>query len=411
MTVRGGYGIAYDRVANGGQNAFGRATVSLGQNFGTAFTYALGDPAKPFLGYPVEPAAQRGLDSRGGIIGTRISVNSSDPGNVTPYVQNWFVGIQREIARNTTVEANYIGAVGHHLHNQVDVNRFNGDMLDGRFDGINPELLQHHHASKYVQLHISRRHVTLRRAFTAGYNLQAAYTFGKAIDDTDQSFDFAAWQNAYNRAGEKGLAGFNAPHKLTIVGLWEVPLFKTIVGLETQGAGRVATVGFRHHAGRDTQHGDNFGSFPRGDYNADNTAQQDRPNAPAPGLKMSGWSRQDYLTGIFKVSDFTAPAPGTDGNLGRNTIPGPGFAQTDLSLAKTFTVTERVSALLRVDAFNAFNRVNLGNPATGNAQTTVTLDLANPAFGKSTTAFTPRVYQLGLKIQFCRKRIDRADLI
>jgi len=46
------------------------------------------------------------------------------------------------------------------------------------------------------------------------------------------------------------------------------------------------------------------------------------------------------------------------------------------------------------------NRVNLGNPTTGNAQTTVTLDLANPAFGKSTSAFTPRVYQLGLKIQF-----------
>ena len=400
MTVRGGYGIAYDRVANGGQNAFGRATVSLGQNFGTAFTYSLGDPAKPFLGYPVEPAAQRGLDSRGGIIGTRISVNSSDPGNVTPYVQNWFVGIQREIARNTTVEANYIGAVGHHLHNQVDVNRFNGDMLDGRFDGINPSfsnIIMRQNTSN------STYHggtLTLRRAFSAGYNLQAAYTFGKAIDDTDQSFDFAAWQNAYNRAGEKGLAGFNAPHKLTIVGLWEVPLFRTASGWKRRVLSGWQLSGFAILQAGTPNTVTNFGSFPRGDYNADNTAQQDRPNAPAPGLKMSGWSRQDYLTGIFKVSDFTAPAPGTDGNLGRNTIPGPGFAQTDLSLAKTFTLTERVSALLRVDAFNAFNRVNLGNPATGNAQTTVTLDLANPAFGKSTTAFTPRVYQLGLKIQF-----------
>lgn len=68
--------------------------------------------------------------------------------------------------------------------------------------------------------------MTLRRAFSAGYNLQAAYAFGKAIDDTDQSFDFAAWQNAYSRAGEKGLAGFNAPHKLTIIGLWELPFFR-----------------------------------------------------------------------------------------------------------------------------------------------------------------------------------------
>lgn len=138
LAVRGGYGIAYDRITGGGQNAFGRATVSLGQNFGTAFTYALGDPTRPFLGYPIEPAAQRGIDARGGIAGTRISVNSADPGNVTPYVQNWFFGIQRELAPNTALEVNYIGTAGHHLLNQVDVNRFNGEMLDGRFDGINP---------------------------------------------------------------------------------------------------------------------------------------------------------------------------------------------------------------------------------------------------------------------------------
>ncbi|MBL8292504.1 MAG: hypothetical protein JNN08_11745 [Bryobacterales bacterium] len=119
-----------------------------------------------------------------------------------------------------------------------------------------------------------------------------------------------------------------------------------------------------------------FGSFPRGDHNADDTAQQDRPNAPGPGVKTPGWKRRDYQTGIPKVSDFTAPAPGRDGNLGRNTIPRPGFAQTDLSLAKTLVATERITALLRLDAFNAFSRVNLGNPATGNAQTTLTLDLA-----------------------------------
>jgi len=71
-----------------------------------------------------------------------------------------------------------------------------------------------------------------------------------------------------------------------------------------------------------------------------------------------------------------------------------------LSLAKTFAVTERIKALLRLDAFNAFNRVNLTNPPTGNAPTTVKLNLADPAFGKSTATFTPRVYQSGLKIQF-----------
>jgi hypothetical protein len=80
-----------------------------------------------------------------------------------------------------------------------------------------------------------------------------------------------------------------------------------------------------------------------------------------------------------------------DGNLGRNIIRGPGFAQVDLALAKTFKIGERVNATLRGDAYNAFNRVNLNNP---------TLDLFNNNFGKSTSQNTPRLIQVGLRIRF-----------
>src|SRR5262249_32211906 len=133
------------------------------------------------------------------------------------------------------------------------------------------------------------------------------------------------------------------------------------------------------------------GSYPTGDYNADGTAG-DRPNAPLTAIKSSGWDRQAYLNGIFNVAGFPRPAPSTDGNLGRDTYRGPGFAETELSLAKKFVITERVAARLRIDSFNAFNRVNLGNPS---------LDLNSPTtFGRSTSAQTPRAYQLGLKIEF-----------
>src|SRR6185312_4766573 len=102
-------------------------------------------------------------------------------------------------------------------------------------------------------------------------------------------------------------------------------------------------------------------------------------------------SRQQYLTGIFPASIFPIPALGTDGNLGRNVFTGPGFAQTDLALVKKFTITERFNATLRMDAYNAFNRVNLNNPA---------LVINGSPFGVSTSALTPRVYQAGLKFQF-----------
>jgi hypothetical protein len=131
-------------------------------------------------------------------------------------------------------------------------------------------------------------------------------------------------------------------------------------------------------------------AWPRGDWNGDN-AGGDRPDAPLASLKRSGWTRQELLTGIFKVADFPTPTLGTNGNLGRNTFRGPGFAQVDLSLSKRFAVTERFTVLWRLEAYNAFNRVNLNQP---------TLDLSSTNFGRSTSQNTPRIFQAGLKIQF-----------
>ena len=134
----------------------------------------------------------------------------------------------------------------------------------------------------------------------------------------------------------------------------------------------------------------NGATYPNGDYNADNNAG-DRPNAPTGTIQISGWNRQQFLTGLFKVADFPKPTLGTDGNLGRNVYRGPGYASTDLSLAKKFSIRERVTALLRADAYNAFNRVNLNNP-TG--------DLNSSNFGKVTAVQSPRLIQVSLKLQF-----------
>jgi hypothetical protein len=67
------------------------------------------------------------------------------------------------------------------------------------------------------------------------------------------------------------------------------------------------------------------------------------------------------------------PQPTGFGNLHRNALTGPGFADTDLSLEKTTKVTETTALVLRVDAFDLLNHVNFGNPtlsATGSATST-----------------------------------------
>jgi hypothetical protein len=59
---------------------------------------------------------------------------------------------------------------------------------------------------------------------------------------------------------------------------------------------------------------------------------------------------------------FATPAPGSFGNLERNSIHGPGFKQVDLFLAKHFNLTGRNDLELRMEVFNVFDNVNYSNP-------------------------------------------------
>ena len=408
MTVRGGYGIVNDRMAtlpveNYRGNPPLLAQASLGLLLGTpSFTYSLGDPSKPFVGYPVDPALQLGLDANNGIKGARVSITSVDPNLRTPYIENWFVGIQRQVLNGTVVELNYIGSAGRHLFNSINVNRFAGDLLaTGTFHGLNPSfqsisMIQSTSNSIYNGLTFSVKH-----AFHRGVTLQGNYTYGKAIDDTDGETGNTSWQNAWNQRAERGLAGFDVRQRLNLVGIWETPFFKNrgafapahyvlggwqLSGIAILDSGTPITVTNTAAFRLDPTGKVNLG----GDYNADNSTG-DRPNAPLTAVQTVGFSRQAFITGIVPASMFPAPAPGTDGNLGRDTFRGPGFAQVDLALTKNFKIGERINATLRGDAYNAFNRVNLTNP---------TLDLNSVNFGKSTGQNTPRLMQVGLRLRF-----------
>ena len=408
MTVRGGYGIVNDRMAtlpieNYRSNPPLKGQVSVGLLLGTPnFTYSRGDTSKPYVGYPIDPVLQVGLDPNNGIKGVRVSVQAADPTLRSPYIHNWFLGVQRQLVSNTVLEVNYIGSAGHHLFNSINLNRYAGDLLaTGTFHGLNPSfssinMIQSTSNSIYHGMTAAVRHT-----FHRGVSFQANYTFGRAIDDTDGETGTTAWQDAWNRKIERGLAGFDVRHRVNLGGLWEMPFFKdrtrfaaahhVLGGWHLSGAaifdsGNPLTVTNGAVFRLDSTKTINVG----GDYNADNSGG-DRPNAPLTAIQTVGFSRQQFLTGILPGSAFPAPAPGTDGSLGRNTIRGPGIAQVDLSLAKSFKIGERVEATLRGDAYNAFNRVNLANPS---------LDLNSVNFGKSTNQNTARLGQVSLRISF-----------
>jgi hypothetical protein len=62
---------------------------------------------------------------------------------------------------------------------------------------------------------------------------------------------------------------------------------------------------------------------------------------------------------------FIQPLPGTYGNAGRNMLQGPGLAETDLSLAKKFPLSEQLNVLFRAEFFNVLNHNQLQHTESG----------------------------------------------
>ena len=106
---------------------------------------------------------------------------------------------------------------------------------------------------------------------------------------------------------------------------------------------------------------------------------------------------------LFNPAAFAAPAQGTFGTVGRNTLRGPGFATVDFAVLKNTPITERIGTQLRIEMFNLFNRTNYAPTST---------TLTSGSFGKFTDTIgdyngapgigsgEPFNVQLGLKIIF-----------
>jgi hypothetical protein len=117
-----------------------------------------------------------------------------------------------------------------------------------------------------------------------------------------------------------------------------------------------------------------------------NTGGADRPNV------VGDWHLANpTVQQWFNTAAFVANAPYTYGNAGRNILRGLGLVNLDFAAHKTFRITERVTAQLRLESFNATNTPALGNPNT---------QVGNALFGQISSAGTPRDNQIGLKILF-----------
>jgi hypothetical protein len=99
----------------------------------------------------------------------------------------------------------------------------------------------------------------------------------------------------------------------------------------------------------------------------------------------------------FNPNAFSLPTLGTWGNLGRGVLNGPGLAEVDFSIFKTFQITESTKLLFRAEGFNIANRPNFGVPNF----LIFSGDSISPSAGQITnTTTSSRQVQFGLKLMF-----------
>lgn len=304
----------------------------------------------------------------------------------TEYTQTWSAGIQHEIARDTVVEAFYMGSRTAGADNatirnvplpgpgRIDARRpvsALGAVSAIRFDGN----------SLYQALTVKAQ-----RRFARGLSFLTNYTLSRSTDDASSpgatAFEANVPQNVRDLRAEWALSSYNHTHLfagsatyrpdyLDFAGGWKQALAGnwSMSGIVRAESGAPFTV----NLGTDRA---NIGSGP---------AQ--RPDVTGDPNLDSGRTPERW----FNTDAFSLPQAFTFGNSGRNSVTAPGAATVDFSARKSWPLKEPASVTFSWDVFNLFNRANFDVP--GRIAFT-------PNFGRIFSARNAREMQFGLRLEF-----------
>ena len=307
-----------------------------------------------------------------------------------PYYQQWNFTIQREIPWNTLVEAGYIGSKGTRL---ILRNNFNQARLDPDPSRPTNILTRRPYPLFGNTLRIgmpegnSTYHgmiLKLERRFANGFSFLASYTWSKSLDDA--SLIDNQPRDIYNRSLSKGRSQFDVRRRAVVSGVWELPFGRGKAFLAAPGFAGALLGGWQVNAIAGFTAGFPFTVAAQGDACNCGAAGQ---TAEQTGDPLTGFTRSRMKW--FNTAAFVNPRSGTFGSSGRNILEGPGNATVDASLFRAIRLAERAHLQLRGEFFNAFNRVNFGQPGA---------QVNSNSFGIIQGAGAARVIQLAARFRF-----------
>lgn len=325
------------------------------------------------------------------------------------YTQQWNLTVQRELPFNFSLEAGYVANKGTNLDELVFYNvPTPGPSATIQARRPFPAWGTALSMDPYVTSNYNSLQVKAVRRAKKGMTTLVAYTWAKSIDlssergSGDRGGGFSGSGDERNRAGSsRGLSGFDVRQRLVISSVYELPVGTGKALLRNAGPVLNKTV-----SGWETSFIATFqGGFPitaamSGDVNGDGIT--DRPDLVGP---ISYNTREP----LCYIIDSRNPACNTSssafvnlptgslrfGSEGRDTIIGPGLAQTDLGVGKNtrFGKDERFNLQFRWEAFNLFNRANYNQP-------NIVVNVSSPRFGSISSAGRAREMQFGMKLEF-----------
>jgi hypothetical protein len=331
-----------------------------------------------------------------GLAGGSVSPTSIAHSYKDGYAQSWNFNIQEELASKFSLMVGYFGMKGTDLNIARNYNQpvsgirpyaslsANSPIFPGK-PLANIIVYESDGNSTYNGLW-----VTGTKRFSSGFQFQTSYTWSKSIDYNSRNVQGLTVQNSYNLRGDRGLSDFDARNRFVMNGIYELP-FKSnrlVAGWEITG---IVTL----------QSGNpmNFVTTNR-TFNGSGTLR----------ASVSGPVQLGFIPATngnaASVSYLQNPTVFYDqgnafGNLGRNTLVGPGFSDVDIALVKNTRINERMRFQIRADAFDALNHANFGQPVQSVPATgTGTLGLITNTRFPTGDSGSSRQIQLAMKLLF-----------
>ena len=348
--------------------------------------------------------------------------------------QQWNLTIQQELWRNWVLQAGYVGSKGTRLRatydpdqarlasqqNPITLNGVTCDLAtpcvikDSTLENANARApflplapAAYESFAPNSDSHYNSLQLSLAHHFARGLYWQTAYTYAKSIDDVSNAtvaFD-SRFNDQNNPRDSRGLSDFDRRHRFVSSWLYELPFFS-----HTGGATQMALGGWEVSGVVTLQSGSPFTPV---DSAGGSAYAFSSPNLATPTF-ASGFNCGNALTGgsmSAKLANWANPAAYTKdallplstggfsdatglGNAPRNCIIGPPQKNVDLTLGKSFRITEQQSLRFRADFFNLFNHPSFANPSNTDVE-------SGTAFSQITSVVgTPRLIQFSLKYSF-----------